>query len=61
MKKESDILYERGDFWVCKNTRGDFEVYQHGATHSTRVAVVGHSFPNAFERAKSEADKRATK
>ena len=51
------ILYEVGQFWVCLGTRG-YEVYKNGATHSTRVATIGKSL--GFERAKAEADKRAS-
>lgn len=31
--KESDIVYENGIFWVCKN-KNDYTVYKSGITHS---------------------------
>ena len=58
-RRESDILYESGDFWVCKNHRGDFEVYHSGLTHSVRVAVIGRGLSGgSFKRAREEADRR---
>lgn len=52
------VIYETGDFWVQKNSRGDFEVYRSGDTHSVRVATFGKSLPNAHERAVNEAQRR---
>jgi hypothetical protein len=56
--KPSDILYENGDFWVCRAGKW-FEVYRSGVTHSTRVATIGYEGQAGLDRAKSEADKRA--
>lgn len=40
---ESDILYERGPYWVRRGPKF-FEVYRVGDTHSTRVGQIGFSF-----------------
>ncbi len=50
-------LYESGDFWVVKAAKG-YEVYQTGATASTRVAIIGSEGEKWFQRAKDEADRR---
>lgn len=57
--KPSDILYENGDFWVCRAGKW-FEVYRSGITNSTRVATIGYEGQTGLDRAKSEADKRAS-
>lgn len=57
--READILYENGPFWVCRKGKG-FEVYRAGVTHSTRVASVGFEGQKGLDRAKAEADRRAT-
>ena len=58
--KESDILYQNGDFWVCKALKNTgFEVYRDGLTHSTRVAIIGYTGEEGLSRAKAEADRRA--
>jgi len=60
--KESDILYMNYPFWVCRGRAGKgFEVYNEGATHSVRVAVIGYEGQAGLDRAKVEADKRASK
>lgn len=58
MTRESDILYQNGNFWVCKSRKG-YEVYEDGITHATRRAIIGSDGPQWFERAKAEADCRA--
>lgn len=40
--RESDILYERGAYWVTK-TRNGFEIFKNGVTHSTSV---GEAYPD---------------
>lgn len=40
--REEDIKHETGNFWVLDVGTKGFEVYQKGATHSTKVASVGH-------------------
>lgn len=59
MLKESDIIHENGQFWVCKRQDGGFEVYRCGITHSTRCATFGRGLPNAKQRAIAECDRRA--
>ena len=56
--KESEILYENGDYWVCKAKKG-YEVYKSGFTHSTRCAVIGWDGQKGINRAIQEADRRA--
>jgi len=57
MMKESEILYETGDFWVCKSrTHKGYDVFESGVTHSKRVAQV--SGENALRKASAEADRR---
>lgn len=40
--REEDIKYETHDFWVLDVGQKGYEVYRTGATHSTRVASIGH-------------------
>jgi len=57
--KESDILFEIGDYWIAKARKGDgYEVWRNGVTHSTRCAVIGWNGEKGLERAKEEAIKR---
>ncbi len=60
--KECEILYENGPFWVRRGQQfgKGFEVYKAGATHSVRVAVIGYEGQVGLERAKAEADRRAS-
>lgn len=46
-------------FWIKKNAIGDYEIYQIGVTHSTRVATIGRNLKDAWERAKTECERRA--
>ena len=55
--KESDIKYEKGDFWVLKVKNG-FEVYKIGITHSTRCASFGYAGGEGLNRAIAEIDRR---
>lgn len=58
--KESDILYENGDYWVCKSfAKKGYEVYRIGITNSTRCAIIGFEGEEGLKRAKAECDKRA--
>lgn len=60
MLKESDILFEIGDYWICKSeTWKGYEVMKNGVTHSVRVASIGYEGEIGFEKAKTEAIKRA--
>lgn len=58
--RESDILYQKGDFWVCKATDASkgFEVYRDGVTHATRCAIIGYKGDDGLQRAKTECDRR---
>jgi len=56
--KESDILYEKGRYWVMKALKGGYEVYKTGITHSTRCAQIGFPGEVGLERAKTEIDRR---
>lgn len=58
---ERDIVYENGDYWVCRSGRGfkGFEVYRVGATHSVRCAVIDYDGQVGLDRAKAECDRRA--
>jgi len=65
---EDDILYENGNFWVCRKQFGSgrfrpksegYEVYENGITHSKRVAIIGYAGEEGLKRAIAEADKRA--
>lgn len=59
MLKESDILFEVGNYWVCRalDYKG-YEVYRNGITHSRRVAIIGWDGEKGLERAISEAKRR---
>lgn len=60
MLKESDILFEIGDYWVCKSKAWKgYEVMKNGVTHSIRVVQIGYEGEIGLEKAKSEAMKRA--
>lgn len=58
MLKESDILFEKGDYWVKEAPKGGYEVYKTGITHSTRCAQIGFTGDRGFQRAKDEIDRR---
>lgn len=57
MLSESDILYEKGNYWVCAAENG-YEVYHNTITHSERCAIIGYKGNKGFECAKNECDKR---
>jgi hypothetical protein len=60
--KESDILFEIGDYWVAKSdTHQGYDVFKCGVTHSVRCAQIGYKGEKGLERAKSEAIKRKSK
>ena len=58
MYKESDIAYEKGQFWVLNLGSKGFEIYKNGLTHSTRCAVIGFSGQNGLDRAIVEINRR---
>ena len=55
--KESDIIYEKGDFFVLKAKHG-YEVYKNGLTHSTRCAIIGYKGEIGINKAIAEIDRR---
>ncbi len=61
--KEQEILYQNGDFWVCKGYKNgqhiSYEVYKDGVTHATRCAVIGLGENHGLQRAINEAAKLA--
>lgn len=60
MYKESDIAYEKGQYWVLNLGSKGFEVYKTGITHSTRCATIGYSGQNGLQLAILEIDRRLT-
>jgi hypothetical protein len=61
MLKESDILFEIGDYWVCKaigRKWSGYEVLKNGITHSTVVARIGWNGEKGLQRAIEEATRR---
>lgn len=61
--KESDILFEVGDYWVSHakfaNLKKGYIVWKNNLTHSKLVARIGFEGNEGLERAKQEAVKRA--
>ena len=55
----ADVMYENGDFWVCREGAG-FAVYKVEGTHSLRCAQIGYKGKEGYQKAIAEADKRAT-
>lgn len=58
MLKESDIKFEKGDYWVFQTPKGGYEVYKVGITHSTRCAQIGYPGEVGLQRSKDEIDRR---
>jgi len=56
--KESNIVYEKSDYWALQTPKGYFEVYQVGITHSTRCAQIGYAGEEGLARVKAEIDRR---
>ena len=56
---ESSILYEKGDYWICKGNKGEYEVYRNTITHSERVAIIGYNGDKGLQLAILECDRRA--
>lgn len=55
------ILYQNGNHYVTTDARGNYEVYRNEGTAAVRRAIIGKTFPGAFERAKKECDTREAK
>jgi len=58
MKRENDILFEAGDYWVSREKKG-FKVWKNGHVHSTLVATIGYEGEKGSTRAIEECKKRA--
>lgn len=65
--RESDILFESGPYWICREQFGSgrfkpksngFAVYKTGITHSVRVASIGYEGEKGLQRAKQEIVRR---
>lgn len=56
--KLDQVVFESGNFWILQVDYG-FEVYQIGATCSTRVARIGFKGAEGLERAKKEILRRS--
>lgn len=61
MRKESDIKYQNGPFFVLAVGRKGFEVYREGPTTAVRVACIGDGPPPflGLTRAIAVCDDRA--
>lgn len=60
MSALSEIVYEKGDFWVRRAKPAHYEVYKNGAIHATRVATISSADDGAaLKRAITECDRRA--
>jgi hypothetical protein len=57
MYKETDIAYEKGNYWALKVKYG-FDVYKIGITHSTRVARIGFQGERGVAEVKEEIARR---
>jgi hypothetical protein len=55
--KESDIIYEKGDYFIIKVKTG-YEVYKNGITHSTRCAQIGYHGDKGLQKSIQEIDRR---
>lgn len=55
--KESDIVYEKQDYFVLKAKHG-YEVYKCGLTHSTRCAIIGYTGEIGIRKAIAEIERR---
>lgn len=60
MMRESEILFQRGDYWICRapKPRKGFEIYRDGVTHATRCGVIGFEGEEGMARAKAEIARR---
>jgi hypothetical protein len=56
MLKEEDILYQKGNYWVCEDLKGYYGVYRDTITHAERCAI--YKGEKGLEHAKSECDRR---
>jgi len=62
MTRESDIAYERGEYWVLRVGKDKgYKIYKNGITHSTRCAIIGFPGDVGLARAIAEIDRRIIK
>lgn len=62
MVKESDIMFESGSYWVCRD-KSAYVVFKNGATHSTSdsaYAKTDDGLSIAIARAKYLAKREAS-
>lgn len=59
MMNESDILYQNGDYWVCKAKKKGYEVLRDTITHAEVIMIIGSNEDEWLKRAIYECDKRA--
>ena len=57
-RRQQQILYQRGAYWVCRAVGKGFEIYKDGTTHATRCAVIGFDGVEGLRRAIAEIDRR---
>lgn len=55
--KESDILYENGDYYVIRVKYG-YEVYRNELTHAVRCAQIGYKAEEGMKRAIADINRR---
>ena len=58
MRKESDIIFEAGDYWVSRERKG-FKVWRGGFIYATLVATIGYEGEKGEKRAIEECKLRA--
>ena len=56
--REEDILYQNGNYWVCKAKVG-YEVYKDKITHAVRCGIFGSEGEHWFKRAVHECNRRS--
>lgn len=55
--KVSDIIFEKGEYWVKKALHG-YDVYKTGITCSTRCAIIGYEGEKGIQMAIEEINRR---
>ena len=56
--RRDPIVYEHGDYYVTRNSKGHFEVWKMGATAATHVSYIGYEGQKGLDRAKAEVERR---
>ena len=52
------IVFEHGNYYVTRNSKGHFEVWKMGATAAQRVSYIGYEGQKGLDRAKAEVERR---